>query len=261
MDLRKIENIDEIQELVKQCRFIDNALDTDVYALFDIDDPKTVFTLKRIGDYMQPISTARQLDFETKIDAQGHGYATAGFERMLEEINNRKDISEVYIDAANPLSARIAERFGLESSELGRYVIQNPNFDINYETVCNMIKTGVDEKSIRDFCETNGLSISQIDKWLAIQKDLPKIEPKNNEIPTFTPPADTDRSDEEPYIQSEQNFQINEFGEIVRPSQPTRLQALAEHKHYLESILKQRQFTLNEIESHGQVKRRENYEK
>lgn len=126
MELRKVENEEEIQELAKQCRFIDDALDTDVYALYDLDDPKTVFTLKRIGDSMQPISTIRQLDFETKPEAQGHGYATNGFEKMLEEITSRTDISEVYIDAANPLSAKIAERFRHRKYGIGKICCSKP---------------------------------------------------------------------------------------------------------------------------------------
>ncbi|MBR6253324.1 MAG: hypothetical protein IKR04_05780 [Clostridia bacterium] len=194
MELRKVESKEEIQELYKQCRFIDDALDTDVYALYDSDDPKTVFTLKRIGDSMQPISTIRQLDFETKPEAQGHGYATQGFEKMIVVITSRADISEVYIDAANPLSAKIAERFGIESAEAGRYVIKNPNFDINYEIVCNMIKSGVDEKEIRAFASSKGLSSSLIDKWIAIQKELPQIESQGDEIPIFTPPSPEQQS-------------------------------------------------------------------
>ena len=195
MELRKVESKEEIQELSKQCRFIDDALDTDVYALFDADDPKTVFTLKRIGDSMQPISTIRQLDFETKPEAQEHGYATQGFEKMIAVITSRADISEVYIDAANPLSAKIAERFGIESAEAGRYVIKNPNFDINYEIVCDMIKSGVDEKEVRAFASSKGLSSSLIDKWIEIQKELPEIEFQGDEIPVFTPPSPEQQSE------------------------------------------------------------------
>lgn len=82
MDFVRVDDLEQIQKLKGQCRFIDDALDTDVYTLLDNGDAKTVFTLRRIGDYTQPISTIRQLDFETKSEAQGHGYATKGFEHV-----------------------------------------------------------------------------------------------------------------------------------------------------------------------------------
>jgi len=188
MDFIKVEDLTEIERLKKQCRFIDTALDTDVYVLFDEGDAKTVFTLKRIGDHRQPISTARQLDFETKKEAQGRGYATIGFEEMLNAIKRRRDISEIYIDAANPISGKIAEKFGIESTEAGRYVITNPNFDINYEVVCQMIKKGASEEKIRAFAAENGLSESIVDTWITIQKDLPEIQ--DYEMPIFTPPIE-----------------------------------------------------------------------
>lgn len=189
MELVKVEGFLNKQELKKQCRFIDDALDTDVYVLVDGGDSKTVFTLKRIGDYTQPISTTRQLDFETRQDAQGHGYATIGFEEMLKIIQERPDIREVYIDAVNPISDKIAKKFDLESTELGRYVIQNPNFDMNYETVCEMIKRGVSEEEIRTFTAENGLISTQIDIWLDIQRELPRIDIGSYEVPIFTPPG------------------------------------------------------------------------
>lgn len=189
MELVKVEGFLNKQELKKQCRFIDDALDTDVYVLVDGEDSKTVFTLKRIGDYTQPISTTRQLDFETRQDAQGHGYATIGFEEMLKIIQERPDIREVYIDAVNPISDKIAKKFDLESTELGRYVIQNPNFDMNYETVCEMIKRGVSEEEIRTFTAENGLISTQIDIWLDIQRELPRIDIGSYEVPIFTPPG------------------------------------------------------------------------
>jgi len=213
MELIKIDDKEKKQELKKQCRFIDDELDTDVYALFDNGDPKTVFTLKRIGDYTQPISTIRQLDFETRQDAQGHGYATIGFEEMLEVIQERTDLSEVYIDAANPISGKIAERFGLESTEIGRYVIQNPNFDINYETVCEMIKRGVPEEQIRTFTTENGLNFAQIETWLAVQRDLPQIETSDYEVPIFAPPVDNNLNNQ-PTSKDSDLDQINELGEI-----------------------------------------------
>lgn len=125
MEFEKIEDIEKIRELKNHCRFIDDELDTDVYVLSDEDNTKTIFVLKRIGDYMQPISTVRQLDVETLTEAQGKGYATRGFELMLKAITEREDISEVHMDAANPFSGRIAERYGIPNTELGRYTIQN----------------------------------------------------------------------------------------------------------------------------------------
>lgn len=242
-ELVKVEDLSKKQKLKSQCRFIDDALDTDVYALLDEGDPKTVFTLKRIGDYTQPISTIRQLDFETKSEAQGHGYATIGFEEMIKAILERQDISEVYIDAANPISGKIAEKYGLESTELGRYVIQNPNFDINYEIVCQMIKDGIPEEQIRAFSDENGLSSAQIDTWLNIQKDLPQIETQSYEAPIFTPPTDNDlENDSVTENTSNGDFIINEFGEIERPQ--SRLEELANQKKELESLLRERQSEL-----------------
>ena len=261
MELIKIEELLKKQELKEQCRFIDDALDTDVYALFDLEDPKTVFTLKRIGDYTQPISTIRQLDFETRQDAQGHGYATIGFEEMLRIIQERPDISEVYIDAANPISGKIAEKFGLESTELGRYVIQNPNFDINYETVCEMIKRGVPEEEIRTFTIENGLSSTQIDTWLAIQGDLPQIDTQSYEVPIFTPPADNDIENQLTINEDTNKFQINEFGEIERPV--SKLETLAQQKAELQAILRERQTELQARQATIGLdsKRRDSYEK
>lgn len=141
--------------------------------------------------------------------------------------------------------------------ELGRYVIQNPNFDINYGTVCNMIKSGAEEKEIRDFANTNGLSSSLIDKWITIQKDLPQIEPQGNEIPIFTPPTSSERSE----AKNEHSFQINEYGEIIRQEQPSRLEALVQQKHYFETVLEKRQATLAELQSNKHPDRRETYEK
>lgn len=192
MDFVRVDDLEQVQKLKGQCTFIDAALDTDVYTLLDDGDAKTVFTLRRIGDYTQPISTIRQLDFETKSEAQGHGYATKGFEQMMCAIMERQDISEVYIDAANPISGKIAEKFGLENTELRRYVIQNPNFDVNYETVCQMIKDGIPEEQVKAFSEENGLSLAQIDTWLSIQKELPQIETQSYEAPIFTPPSEND---------------------------------------------------------------------
>lgn len=242
-ELVKVEDLSKKQKLKSQCRFIDDALDTDIYALLDKDDAKTVFTLRRIGDYTQPISTIRQLDFETKSEAQGRGYATIGFEEMMKAILERQDISEVYIDAANPISGKIAEKFGLESTELGRYVIQNPNFDINYETVCQMIKDGIPEEQIRVFSDENGLSSAQIDTWLNIQKDLPQIDTQSYEAPIFTPPTENDLdNDSVTENTSNGDFIINEFGEIERPQ--SRLEELADQKKELESILRERQAEL-----------------
>lgn len=220
MELVKVEGVLNKQELKKQCRFIDDALDTDVYALVDGGDSKTVFTLKRIGDYTQPISTTRQLDFETRQDAQGHGYATIGFEEMLKIIQERPDIREVYIDAVNPISDKIAKKFDLESTELGRYVIQNPNFDINYETVCEMIKRGVSEEEIRTFTAKNGLISTQIDIWLDIQRDLPLIK-DSHEIPTFTPPENNEAKGDRPSeISIEYLFQLKkELIEVLKKRQ------------------------------------------
>lgn len=258
MELIKIEELPKKQELKQQCRFIDDALDTDVYALIDEGNPKTVFTLKRIGDYTQPISTTRQLDFETRQDAQGHGYATIGLEEMLKIIQERPDISEVYIDAANHISGKIAEKFGLESTELGRYVIQNPNFDINYETVCEMIKRGVSEEQIRAFSAENGLDSTQIDMWLVIQSDLPQIDTQSYEVPIFAPPADNDIENQPTINEGTNKFQINEFGEIERPV--SKLETLAQQKAELETLLRERQTELQAAIGLDS-KRRDSYEK
>lgn len=261
MELIKIEELLKKQELKEQCRFIDDSLDTDVYALLDENDPKTVFTLKRIGDYTQPISTIRQLDFETRQDAQGHGYATIGFEEMLRIIQERPDISEVYIDAANPISGKIAEKFGLESAELGRYVIQNPNFDINYENVCEMIRRGVSEEEVRAFTFENGLASTQIDTWLAIQSDLPQIDTQSYEVPIFTPPIDNDIDSQSSILEDTNKFQVNEFGEIERPA--SKLEILAQQKAELQAILRERQTELEERQTSRGLdsKRRDSYEK
>lgn len=66
MDFVRVDDLEQIQKLKGQCRFIDDALDTDVYTLLNNGDAKTVFTLRRIGDYTQPISTIRQFELETK---------------------------------------------------------------------------------------------------------------------------------------------------------------------------------------------------
>lgn len=261
MNFVRVDDLEQRQKLKGQCRFIDDALDTDVYALFDENDPKTVFTLKRIGDYTQPISTIRQLDFETKSEAQGHGYATKGFEQMISAIMERQDISEVYIDAANSISGKIAEKFGLESTELGRYVIQNPNFDINYETACQMMKEGMSETQIRAFSEENGLSMAQIDTWLNIQKELPQIESQNYQVPIFTPPVENNL-DNDSVAENTNNgdFIINEFGEIERSQ--SRLEALSNQKRELEELLRGKQIELETKQANiSPNQRRESYEK
>lgn len=260
MEFVKIDDLEQVQKLKGQCRFIDDALDTDVYALIDNDDEKTVFTLKRIGDYTQPISTVRQLDFETKSEAQGHGYATKGFEQMLKVIMERKDISEVYIDVANPISGKIAEKFELENTELGRYVIRNPNFDMNYETACQMIKDGIPEEQVRAFSEENGLSLTQIDTWLSIQSELPQIEAQSYEAPIFTPPENDLDNDSMKNNFNNVNFKINEFGEIERSQ--SRLEVLSNKKRELESLLRERQAELEKQQTNiSPMKRRDSYEK
>ena len=261
MDFVRVDDSEQVQKLKRQCRFIDDALDTDVYTLLDNGDAKTVFTLRRIGDYTQPISTIRQLDFETKSEAQGHGYATKGFEQMMRTIMERQDISEVYIDAANPISGKIAEKFGLESTELGRYVIQNSNFDMNYETVCQMIKDGIPEEQVKAFSEENGLSLAQIDTWLSIQKELPQIETQSYEAPIFTPPSENDLGNGSVAENTNNGeFRINEFGEIERPQ--TRLEALSNQKKELESLLREKQYELETKQANiSPQQRRESYEK
>ena len=261
MDFVRVDDLEQVQKLKGQCRFIDDALDTDVYTLLDNGDVKTVFTLRRIGDYTQPISTIRQLDFETKSEAQGYGYATKGFEQMISAIMERQDISEVYIDAANPISGKIAEKFGLESTELGRYVIQNPNFDMNYETVCQMIKDGIPEEQVKAFSEENGLSLAQIDTWLSIQSELPQIETQSYEAPIFTPPSENDLGNGSVAENTNNGeFRINEFGEIERPQ--TRLEALSNQKKELESLLREKQYELETKQANiSPQQRRESYEK
>lgn len=255
MEFVKVDDLDQVQKLKGQCRFIDDALDTDVYALLDNGDEKTVFTLKRIGDYTQPISTVRQLDFETKSEAQGYGYATKGFEQMIRVIMKRNDISEVYIDAANPISGKIAEKFELENTELGRYVIQNPNFDRNYETVCQMIKDGALAEEARNFGKENGLDLSQIDKWINIQSELPQVEVQNYEVPIFAPPEKNFDNDS-----SNVNFKINEFGEVERSQ--SRLEVLSNQKMKLENLLRKKQIELETKQADiSPMNRRESNEK
>lgn len=255
MEFVKVDDLDQVQKLKGQCRFIDDALDTDVYALLDNGDEKTVFTLKRIGDYTQPISTVRQLDFETKSEAQGYGYATKGFEQMIRVIMKRNDISEVYIDAANPISGKIAEKFELENTELGRYVIQNPNFDRNYGTVCQMIKDGALAEEARNFGKENGLDLSQIDKWINIQSELPQVEVQNYEVPIFAPPEKDFDNDS-----SNVNFKINEFGEVERSQ--SRLEVLSNQKMKLENLLREKKIELETKQADIlPMKRRESNEK
>lgn len=176
------EQLDErkIKELRQICWWINNQPDTDIYVLEVDDDIKSVFVIKRFG---QVISTTKEMDFGTKKDEQGKGFASIGFELLFSAIRERKDIKEVYIQAFNPLTAKMTSKLNLPNDGMGTSIIHNPNFDQKYDDLCEIIRSGnfnIDE--VVNFCGNDSEMLSTSKKWLKVNNSQIMCTQKNDNL-------------------------------------------------------------------------------
>ncbi len=180
MHLERLENeqldAPKLKELKQICWWANKNLDTDIYVLKEGENIKSVFVMKRFG---QVISTTKELDFGTKKEEQGKGYASVGLELLIAEITKRKDIKEVYIQALNPITSKIISKSNVSSDGMGTYIINNLGFDIKYDQLCEMIKNGsFNYNDLVQFCGEDYEMLSIAKKWIKAndsQKN-PKID-------------------------------------------------------------------------------------
>lgn len=174
LDLVKLENSEltdgKIKELRKICWWVNNKPTTDVYELVDKESgnsvPKSVFILKQYGATLNPM---KEMDFGTPEKEQGKGYAKTGFALLLKKIKERPEISEVYIQAFNPATSKIASKFMdvLESDGQGTFRLRNPSFDTKYNDLCKEIKEGtVTLENAKDYCGSDKKMLSVANTWI-----------------------------------------------------------------------------------------------
>lgn len=169
-----LENITEenYKELQKICFWINREPDTDAYILNVDNDIKSVFVLKRFGE---EISTTKEMDFGTKQNERGQGYASKGFQLLLEEIKKRNDIKEVYVQAFNPLTLNIVNKYNLPNDGMGTTIIQNNNFNIKYDKLCELIKSeNYTEEDIVTLCNYQEDMMEVAKKWVKVKEEIQK---------------------------------------------------------------------------------------
>jgi hypothetical protein len=112
------------------------------------------------------------MDFGTKKEAQGQGYAGKGFGLMLDEITKRPDIKDVQIQAFNPLTSKIVDANLNENfvqDGMGTTIFTNPNFDIKYEELCAKIQAGqLSNDMLNSFCGDDNYMLETAKNLLAL---------------------------------------------------------------------------------------------
>lgn len=160
---------DKLKELQRICLWINNEPDSEAYTLREKNnDVKSVFVLKRFGE---EISTTKEMSFGTKQNERNKGYAGKGFDILINLLKKRKDIKEVYIFPLNYLTANITLKYDFKNDG-GAMVFENNNFDINYDHLCEIIKSGdYTEEDILKLCNYQQDMLNVAKNWIKVKNN------------------------------------------------------------------------------------------
>ena len=160
---------EELNNLKKICYWINKEPDTEIYVLKDEGEVKSVFALKRFG---MAISTTKEMDCGTKLEARGKGYAKVGLSKLLHSLLEREDISTILIQALNPITTKLVEKYDFENDGFGTSTIALPRFSSKYDELCDHIRDGKSLEEILAFCENKEGLLNQARKWLIIERGI-----------------------------------------------------------------------------------------